>query len=218
MTEPSWLEVGRIVGAQGLRGEVRIYPNSDFPERFLKPGPRWIRRANSAAVEEVELVRGRDLPGKGLFVVQFKEICDRAQAENLHNATLLVPDTERPELEPGEFMVSDLIGLKVILHQSQAEIGTVVDIYAAGNDLLAIELYAAVERPTDASTDAPTDDTTDLPADLPGKSTGKPSRSSKGPKKPLPVLVPFVHEIVPVVNLEQGYVEIDPPAGLLEGY
>ncbi|MBD2256452.1 ribosome maturation factor RimM [Pseudanabaena sp. FACHB-2040] len=210
-TESSWLEVGRIVGAQGMRGEVRIYPSSDFPERFLKPGRRWIRRANSEALEEVELVRGRDLPGKGLFVVQFKEICDRTQAENLHNATLLVPDTERPELEPGEFMVSDLIGLKVILHQSQAEIGTVVEMYAAGNDLLAVELYPTAELPTEA----PADDSTELAAD---DSPKKPTRSPKGSKKPLPVLVPFVHEIVPVVNLEQGYVEIDPPAGLLEGY
>ncbi|MBD0268293.1 MAG: ribosome maturation factor RimM, partial [Cyanobacteria bacterium Co-bin8] len=158
MTESSWLEVGRIVGAQGMRGEVRIYPSSDFPERFLKPGRRWIRRANSEALEEVELVRGRDLPGKGLFVVQFKEICDRTQAENLHNATLLVPNTERPELEPGEFMVSDLIGLKVILHQSQAEIGTVVEMYAAGNDLLAVELYPTAELPTEV----PADDSTEL--------------------------------------------------------
>ncbi|NJL87295.1 MAG: ribosome maturation factor RimM, partial [Leptolyngbyaceae cyanobacterium SM1_1_3] len=41
--------------------------------------------------------------------------------------------------------------------------------------------------------------------------------SSKPPRPPQPktVLIPFVEAIVPVVNLEQGYVEIVPPAGLL---
>ncbi|HEY9878840.1 MAG TPA: ribosome maturation factor RimM [Leptolyngbyaceae cyanobacterium] len=192
MTETDWLEVGRIVGAQGIRGEVRIYPDSDFPERFLQPGPRWIRRPNTHEVEEVQLVQGRFVQNKGLYIVQFKEICDRTQAENLYKAALLVPANERPALEPGEFFVGDLVGLKVVLHQTQAEIGTVVDIYAAGNDLLAIELYQA-------------------------SGPSEPSAQNTKAKKPLPLLVPFVDEIVPVVNLEQGYVEIDPPAGLLEG-
>lgn len=199
MSEAGWLEVGRIVGAQGLQGEVRVYPDSDFPERFLTPGPRWIRRANSTAVESVELVQGRPLPGKGLYVVRFREICDRTQAEDLHNAILLVPESDRPTLESGEFFVADLVGLKVRLYQSPVEIGTVVDIYAAGNDLLAVELYA---------TAAPTPEVPPPAAELPPKATKK--------KQIPPILVPFVDEIVPVVNLEEGYLEINPPAGLLD--
>ena len=37
-----WLMVGKLVGAQGLRGELKVNPASDFPERFTKPGPRWL--------------------------------------------------------------------------------------------------------------------------------------------------------------------------------
>ena len=33
-----WLMVGTVVGAQGLQGEVKINPASDFPERFTQPG------------------------------------------------------------------------------------------------------------------------------------------------------------------------------------
>ena len=29
-----WMEIGSIVGAQGIKGEVKVYPNSDFPERY----------------------------------------------------------------------------------------------------------------------------------------------------------------------------------------
>ena len=35
--------VGKIVGVQGLQGELRVNPASDFPERFTEPGPRWLR-------------------------------------------------------------------------------------------------------------------------------------------------------------------------------
>ena len=34
-----WLPVGKIVGVQGLQGELRVNPASDFPERFTAPGP-----------------------------------------------------------------------------------------------------------------------------------------------------------------------------------
>ncbi|MGL5511579.1 MAG: ribosome maturation factor RimM, partial [Microcoleaceae cyanobacterium] len=35
-----FIEIGKIVAAHGLLGEVRVYPESDFPERFLEPGQR----------------------------------------------------------------------------------------------------------------------------------------------------------------------------------
>ena len=38
-----WLIVGKLVGAQGLQGELRVNPASDFPERFTTPGSRWLR-------------------------------------------------------------------------------------------------------------------------------------------------------------------------------
>ena len=33
-----WMSIGEIVAPQGLRGDIRIKPSSDFPERFTKPG------------------------------------------------------------------------------------------------------------------------------------------------------------------------------------
>ena len=39
-----FLVVGQVVAAQGLKGEVRILPASDFPQRFTEPGSRWLRR------------------------------------------------------------------------------------------------------------------------------------------------------------------------------
>ena len=54
-----WLEIGKIVSPQGLTGELRVYPNTDFPERFEKPGKRWLLRPGEMELESVELLNGR---------------------------------------------------------------------------------------------------------------------------------------------------------------
>jgi 16S rRNA processing protein RimM len=145
MPDPSsldsdWLEVGRIVASQGLKGEVRIYPDSDFPERFEQPGQRWLLYPGSTAPKPVELLSGRYIPNKGLYVVRFKDVTDRDQAEALRDCRLLVPKAERPILEEGEFHVADLVGLKVFDQATQGLVGVVTDVLAAGNDLLEVQL------------------------------------------------------------------------------
>ncbi len=140
MSLDDWLEVGKIVAPQGLNGEVRIYPESDFPERFLTAGPRWMRKDLQDAPREVQLIAGRHVESKKLYIVKFKGINDRQSAEAIRGHKLLVKAADRPPLEPGEFYLMDLIGLTVIHHQTKEKIGTVVRIAAAGNDLLEVQL------------------------------------------------------------------------------
>ena len=189
-----WLEIGRIVAPQGLDRAVRVYLDSDFPERFLAPGERWLLKPGQTQPESVQLVSGRYLAGKGLYVLKLAGVNYRDQAEALREAKLVVPAGDRLAVESDEFHVSDLVGLTVRLQATGVVIGTVVDVYAAGNDLLAIELYAQA-----AST----------------KSTAASPTTKSTKKGNLPILIPFVYAIVPVVDLAAGYVEITPPKGLL---
>jgi 16S rRNA processing protein RimM len=182
-TAPELLVVGRLVAAQGLQGELRVLPLSDFPERFTRPGRRWLQGPRQPA-RAVELVHGRQLPGKELFVVQLAGIDNRTAAEALVGQELLVPAGDRPALEPGEFHLLDLVGLEVRLQAGGQRLGRVCDLIHAGNDLLEVELEGGGE----------------------GEGDGSPRR----------VLVPFVEAIVPVVNLEGGWLELTPPDGLLE--
>ncbi len=161
---------------QGLKGELRVNPSSDFPERFLEPGTRWLQRKGSLAPVPVELQGGYQIPGKNLYVVQLEGIETREEADNLRGCKLLVPAKDRPQLEEGEYHVGDLINLEVYHQLTGDKIGVVIDVYFAGNDLLKVQLH----------------------------------------QKPAPILIPFVTEIVPVVDLEKGRLEINPPAGLLE--
>jgi 16S rRNA processing protein RimM len=192
---PELLVVGRLVGAQGLGGELRVLPLSDFPERFTRRGPRWLQ-AKGRSARPVELRSGRQLPGKELFVVRITGIDSREAAEALVGHELLVPAADRPPLEEGEFHLLDLVGLEVRLlagaqHGSTDSvateggadmvIGRVLDLIHAGNDLLEVELTAAA----------------------PGGGGRR-------------LLIPFVEAIVPVVNLAEGWIGITPPPGLLE--
>lgn len=202
MTDNNWIEIGRIVAPQGVKGEVRIYPSSDFPERFLEPGTRWLQRPRAQSPEPVEIVRGRSLEGKGLYIVKLAGVEDRDQAEALRGCALLVPASDRPDLDEGEFYVADLMGLRVLLQATGAEIGVVTDIYEAGNDLLEVTINAGSEAVSSGEL-----------APEPSSAKGGKSKGAK-PKK---VLIPFVESIVPVVDLAEGCLYLDPPPGLLEG-
>ncbi|WP_017711543.1 ribosome maturation factor RimM [Prochlorothrix hollandica] len=221
-----WLVVGRIVAPQGLRGEVRIYPESEFPERFLEPGQRWILRPQGQQPESMELKQGRFLANKGLYVVEFAEIRHREAAEALRGAQMLVSVDDRPPLAPGEFHYLDLMGLTVVDQTTQEVIGTVVNLLTAGHDLLEVR-----RSPTFIPPGSPADDQEDQAADPPEPEPApvpKPSGRRKAQKKAKAIakaaakpkvapnlLIPFVESIVPVVDLANGRIEITPPPGLL---
>ncbi|AIE73370.1 MULTISPECIES: ribosome maturation factor RimM [unclassified Synechocystis] len=136
----SWLEIGTIVAPQGIQGEVRVLSASDFPARFLTKGQRWIRKNEGDCPQPLTLKKGKQIPGKNLYILRFAEIIDRNQAEALVNCQLLVPATDRLPLEPGEFHVTDLLGLIVYDHDKGDRLGVVTDFYSLGNDLLGVTL------------------------------------------------------------------------------
>jgi 16S rRNA processing protein RimM len=173
--EPLLLEVGRLVAAQGLNGELRVLPSSDFPERFTSAGVRWLR-SPQGTIQRVDLLAGRRLPGKALYVVRLADIGHRQAAEALVGFDLLANAEDRPPLGPGEFHLLDLEGLKVKLLSDGSLIGTVRDLLHGGNDLLEVELAEGGRR----------------------------------------VLIPFVEAIVPEVRLDEGWIGLTPPPGLLE--
>jgi 16S rRNA processing protein RimM len=140
MTNDEWLEIGKIVAPQGLSGEVRVYPESDFPERFEVPGKRWLLRPDQKEPQPIELLSGRYINGKNLYVLQLAGVENRNQAEELRGCKLIVPASDRPQLGEDEYHVLDLIDLQVFMQTSGELVGTVVDIIPAGNDLLEVKL------------------------------------------------------------------------------
>ncbi|MBE9035276.1 ribosome maturation factor RimM [aff. Roholtiella sp. LEGE 12411] len=184
-----WLEIGKIVAPQGLSGEVRVYPESDFPERFEVPGKRWLLRPGETKPQSIELLAGRYINGKNLYVLKLAGVENCDQAEALRGCKLMVSASDRPQLGEDEYHVLDLMGLEVFMQTSGELVGKVVDIIAAGNDLLEVELHPSFAHDK-------------------GQMTND--------QKQKTVLIPFVKAIAPVVDLPAGRIEITPPPGLLE--
>lgn len=187
--EENWLEIGTIVAPQGLEGELRVLSVSDFPERFQKRGIRGIQAPQGGEIREITLLRGRELPGKNVYIIKLEGVENREQAEALRGYKLWANKLEKPRLKADEYHVSELVNLEVYHHLTGEKIGVVVDILWAGNDILAVQLEANLA------------------------SVKKKSPSSDSEDR---ALVPFVKEIVPLVDLKAGRIEISPPPGLLE--
>ena len=210
-----WIEIGKIVAAQGLDGEVRVYPDSDFPERFIEPGKRWILRPNKSEPEPIEFLGGRYIPGKGLYAVEVEGVEDRDGAEALRGCKLFVEKTDRPYLEPDEFYVQDLIGMEVLNQLTGEILGKVSDIIPAGNDLLEVETNLTPPETVVAELEKPKQPETPK-ANADPRNTRPPRKTRVKQPKSTKILIPFVEEIVPFVDLEQGRIEVLPPPGLLE--
>ena len=169
-----WMSIGKIVAPQGLKGDIRIKPCSDFPERFTKPGKRWIQKANELPTE-IQLIKGSLIPGKSIYVLSIEGISNRSSAEQIIGWNLVIPIDSRPSLGNDEYHYLDLVGLEARRGPQRALIGYVTDLIKGGNDLLEIELV-------------------------------------EGKK----VLVPFVKEIIPEIEIKEKWLLIDPPPGLFE--
>ncbi len=209
---PEWFEVGTITSPQGLKGELRVYPNSDFPERFTQAGIRWLQHPDTSAITEVQLQGGRYVAGKNLYVIKLEGIEERNQAEELRNYKLLVSKSDRPKLKKDEYHVSDLVGLEAYHQETGENIGVVVDMYSAGNDLLEIKLHQQPEITAKRDRAAEAKSRRDL-SQISRRSKRKKYRPKSN--KPLTIFVPFVKEIVPVVDIANQRLEISPPDGLL---
>jgi 16S rRNA processing protein RimM len=138
MTE-DWLMIGKIVSPQGLKGEVRVLSYSDFPERFENTGKRWIAASEKDEPQEIMMLSGREIAGKkNLFVVRLEGINDCDRAEALRNYLMFIPTSDRPYLEPNEYMIADLVGCNIYHQPTGKLLGEVISIIAAGNDLLEV--------------------------------------------------------------------------------
>ena len=172
-----WLVVGLITSCYGISGQVKVKSLSDFEERFIQPGIRWLQKENESP-SEIEITSGFKQPGKETFIIKFNGISTRNQAEQLKKYKILVKTNQLPELNENEFHILELINLQVktLENKKLKTIGKVINLENEKNNLLVIQLF----------------------------------------KNQKNVLIPFVKEIVPIVDLKKNFIIINPPKGLLE--
>lgn len=98
--------VGAIVGAHGVRGQVRVKSFTDDPLDVAAYGP----------VEDEDRTRRFKLKvmgeAKGLVIAKLDGVDDRDAAEALRGTRLYVSRDKLPETDEDEFLYSDLVGLR----------------------------------------------------------------------------------------------------------
>ena len=121
------LRVGVITSTHGIRGEVKVFPTTDDPDRFKKLKECIIagKRGNvNVTVQSVKFF-------KQYVIVKFKEFDNINDIEIYTKWDLLVTRDNAVKWEPGEYFICDLIGLRVITDEGE-ELGNLTDVIETG--------------------------------------------------------------------------------------
>lgn len=184
--------VGRIGDAYGVQGMIRVIPFSDQETILLDVGQWWLMRSDLRGkplepMRDAQLLRSRT---QGSAVVaKLKGVDDRDQAQALKGTTVYIARADFPSTDEDEFYWVDLIGCSVYSsHTSPATLlGVVSDVFDNGaHGVLHIHRQRILSDGTVENL-----------------------MTAKG--HAVEVLIPFVKQTVPVVNLDEKYIEADWP-------
>lgn len=123
----SRFRVGVIAGTHGLRGEVKVFPTTDEPARFLD-----LEKVILDTGREERTLKIRSVKFFKKFVILGFEGMDRIEdVERLKGAELLIGREDAIPLEEGEYFIPDLIGLRVVTDDGR-DLGVIKDVIETG--------------------------------------------------------------------------------------
>ncbi len=128
--------VGVIANTHGIKGEVKVFPTTDEPERFKKLKSVILDAKREKLTLEIQSARFF----KNLVIVKFKGIDDINDIEKYKGCDIYVTRENATPLNEGEYYIADLIDMKVI-DDSDNELGILYDVMQTGaNDVFVVKL------------------------------------------------------------------------------
>ncbi len=126
-----YLEIGKITGTHGLKGELRVDPWCDSAAFLCRFKRLYYKDGTELAVASAK-------PHKNIAVIRFKGIDSIEQAEMLRGRVLYI-NRDDAHLPEGTSFIQDLIGLTVTDADTGEEYGTVTEVLKTGaNDVYQI--------------------------------------------------------------------------------
>ena len=130
------LQVGVITATHGLKGEVKVFPTTDDPNRFRRLKEVILNTGREERVLEIEGVKFF----KQMVILKFKGLDDIGDVEKFRRGTLSVTRENAVKLKRNEYFIADLIGMRVE-NEDGSELGTLQDVIATGaNDVYDVRL------------------------------------------------------------------------------
>ncbi|WP_373279808.1 ribosome maturation factor RimM [Lactococcus fujiensis] len=119
-------KVGTIVNTQGLQGEVRVMPTTDFPEaRFAKNSELTLFDDKDLKIRELKVKSGKSY--KNMYLVKFFGFDHINDVEKFKGMSLKVSEDKLTDLDDGEFYYHEIIGLEV--YENDSLVGQISEIY-----------------------------------------------------------------------------------------
>jgi 16S rRNA processing protein RimM len=132
MTKDNCFELGKITKTHGLKGEVVLWLDVDFPEDYDDLESVFLDVKGELVPFFMESYR----PSGNRAIVHFEDIDTLEKAEELVNLEAYLPLNELPELEDDQFYYHEITGFKVV-DKALGELGVVQTVHAMqAQDLL----------------------------------------------------------------------------------
>lgn len=129
------LRVGVITSPHGIRGEVKIFPTTDDPERFKKLKKVII----DTHKEQKEMEIGGIKFFKNMVIATLSGIEDRTQAEKYRSADILIEREDALPLGEDEYYICDILGFTVT-NDDGTVLGTLEDVLTScANDVYVVK-------------------------------------------------------------------------------
>ena len=129
-----FLQVGVISSTHGIRGEVKVFPTTDDPNRFKKLKKVILETKKEKLSLEVQGVKFF----KQFVIVKFKGIDNINDIEQYKGCSLFVSREDAVALEEDEYFIADLIGMEVFTEEGR--FGVVKDVMETGaNEVYILE-------------------------------------------------------------------------------
>ena len=126
-----FLQVGVITATHGIRGEVKVFPTTDDPERFLDLETVYLDTGREKKLLTISSVKFF----KQFVILKFKDFDNINDVEPFRKKSLLVTREQAVPLEEDEYFIADLIGLRVITDEDKV-LGELTDVLETGaNDV-----------------------------------------------------------------------------------
>lgn len=127
------LRVGKIINTHGIKGELKVDVVTDFPDqRFAKKAKLFV------ADKELTVLSSR--PFQQFWLVTFVGYEDINLVEQYKGEDIFVDESiSQPKTLPGEFLVSQILGLKAVDENGRL-VGRIVDSFHTGaNDVWTVK-------------------------------------------------------------------------------
>lgn len=132
------LQVGIITQTHGIKGEVKVFPTTDDPNRFKRLKNVLLDTGKEKIALEIEGVRFF----KQFVILKFKGLDNINDVEKYKTKSLLVTRENAVRLRRNEYFIADLMGLEVVTEDGN-HFGTLRDVMQTGaNDVYIVDMDA----------------------------------------------------------------------------